>query len=101
MAREQPAFPPPRDLTPGGVNYQDEPPPPPFAPRRAGVRADLEKLAFDIERPPLKGVAESIAGLKFHELMEMANAINGSTTDKSPNYDLASSLSAWALGQLK
>jgi hypothetical protein len=84
-----------------------------FAPK--GYRANLDELARQISEDkskdtdgPLKGVAEAIANLKFHELMEMANAIGNATFgppkdtgETNPNYDLASSLSAWALAHLK
>jgi hypothetical protein len=98
MAREAP-FPPPRDL----ASYPEEPPP--FAPKPRREIANLEELAQKLEPwPPLKSVAEAIANLKFHDLMEMANAIGPprtTTSGEAPNYELAASLNAWALAQLK
>lgn len=97
----------PRDLSPGGVTYMDDPPP--FAPKPVRREVNLEELARQIELEgrspmPLKGVAEAIVNLKFHDLMEMANAIGpprDTMENRDPNYQLAASLNAWALAQLK
>ena len=80
MARQEP-FPLPRELDEPPTTWQR------FAPKPQD-QVNLEELARQLEKPPLKGVAEAIANLKFHELMEMANAIGtrGTAPSEDPNY---------------